>query len=458
MGVLEVMEELRVPFDCVAGTRMGALMAGAYVAGVSPSEMKETISKTDWDQMFDDSAGRDSVNVRRKIIDDRFYSGLEFGVTPEGLRYREGAVAGERIKHFFDELVRSDLGERNIEDLPIPLTLIATDIGNGSRVAMRSGNLTSAMRASMSVPGVFAPVVRDGLKLVDGGLVDNVPVQEVRDRCGAEVVIAVNVGSPLLDPTAVTGVLEVLVQMVNLLTEQNVQKSIALLGPRDVYLRPDLGDFSAADFARQAVGAETGRRAAVQAADKLSKLSVTPEEYKAWRSRLQLTPSPTPPRVDEVRIAETRFVSPELLRSGISQKPGEILDSKALARDMVLIYSQGDLQNLDYAVLKERDKTILRITPIEKGWGPDYLRFGMNIESDFRSEAPYNLRGVYRKTWLNSYGAEWLGALQIGSHQVLYTEFYQPVDVLQRYFVRPFVSSATNHVHLLATGHAPTLH
>jgi NTE family protein len=180
---------------------MGALAAGAYVAGVSPVEMKETIGKTDWDGMFDDSAGRESVNLRRKQIDDRFYSGLEFGVTKDGLRYREGAVAGEKIKLFFNQLVRTDLGERSIEELPIPLTLIATDIGNGERVAMRDGNLTSAMRASMSVPGAIAPVVRDGRKLVDGGLVDNVPIQEVRDRCGAQVVIAdLNVGCRCSSP------------------------------------------------------------------------------------------------------------------------------------------------------------------------------------------------------------------------------------------------------------------
>ena len=162
--------------------------------------MSESIRKTDWDAIFDDSAGREYLTYRHSTIDERFYSGLEFGVTKDGLRYREGAVAGEKVKLFFAELVRADLGERPIETLPLPLTLIATDIGTGERVAMRSGNFISAMRASMSVPGVLAPVQREGHKLVDGGLVDNVPIQEVRDRCGADVVIAVNVGSPLTKP------------------------------------------------------------------------------------------------------------------------------------------------------------------------------------------------------------------------------------------------------------------
>ncbi len=452
LGVLEVLEELRVPFDCVAGTSMGALAAGAYVAGVSPADMKETIAKTDWAGMFDDSAGRDSVSLRRKQIDDRFYSGLEFGVTKDGLRYREGAVAGEKIKLFFNELVRADLGERNIEDLPIPLTLIATDIGNGERVAMRSGNLTSAMRASMSVPGAIAPVVREGRKLVDGGLVDNVPVQEVRDRCGAQVVIAVNVGSPLLKPDQVTGVFSVVGQMVNLLTEQNVAKSISILAPGDIYMRPELGTITAADFNRQIEASAIGRAAALAVADKLRALSVSPEEFKAWRGMVRLEPGPKPPVVHEVRVEPTRFVNPVELRAAMRQKEGEPLDSKTLAQDLVLVYSRGDLQSLDYSVLTERDKTILKLTPLEKSWGPDYLRFGVNLSSDFRSESPYNVRALYRKTWMNAFGGEWLTAAQLGSNQGIGTEFYQPLDYRQRYFVRPHVGVDQSKVGLYLDG------
>ena len=151
LGVLEVLEELRVPVDCIAGTSMGALAGGAYAAGVSPTEIQEIVGKTDWINMFDDSAGRQSVDIRHKEIDDRYYSGLEFGVSRKGLRFREGALAGEKLKLFFNRLVRTDLGDRSIEGLALPLAIIATDIGTGERVAIRKGNLTSAMRASMSV-------------------------------------------------------------------------------------------------------------------------------------------------------------------------------------------------------------------------------------------------------------------------------------------------------------------
>src|SRR5258706_3688154 len=175
LGVLEVLEELRVPVDCIAGTSMGALAGGAYAAGIAPKDIIELVRRTDWINMFDDTAGRQAVNMRRKEIDDRYYSGLEFGVSRQGLRFREGALAGEKLKLFFNQLVRSEFGERSIEDLPLTLSIIATDIGNGERVAIRKGNLTSAMRASMSAPGLMAPGPPEGRKPGAGGLTANLP-------------------------------------------------------------------------------------------------------------------------------------------------------------------------------------------------------------------------------------------------------------------------------------------
>ena len=452
LGVLEALEELRVPVDCVAGTSMGALVAGAWLAGVSPAQMRAKIAETDWDNIFNDSASREYLTLRRRVIDERFVPSSEFGVTADGLKYREGAVAGEKVKLFFGDLVRADLGERNIENLPLPLTLIATDIVSGDRVAMRSGNLTTAMRASMSVPGALAPIVRDGRKLVDGGLVDNVPVQEVRDRCGAQVVIAVNVGSPLLKEEQVSGVVSVVGQMVNLLTEQNVAKSLALLGPRDIYMRPELGDITAADFGRQLDAAKIGREATMAQEQKLRALSVSPAEYAAFERKLQIMPAVTPPVIDEVRVAQTRFVNPRELRTNIAQKEGEVLDSKKLADDLLLIYSGGDLQTLDYEVLRERDKTILRITPVEKPWGPNYLRFGLNLSTDLRTESAFNVRALYRMTWLNAFAGEWLTALQLGQSQALATEVYQPVDYRQRWFVRPHAAVRRDLIGLYFNG------
>jgi NTE family protein len=441
LGVLEVLESLRVPIDCIAGTSMGALAGGAYAAGASPQEIEEIVGKTDWINMFDDSAGRQSVDLRRKQMDDRFYSGLEFGISRDGIRFREGALAGEKLKLFFNRLVRAELGDRTIEHLALPLAIIATDIGTGERVAIRSGNLTSAMRASMSVPGLMAPVQREERKLVDGGLTDNLPVAEVKALCNADVVIAVNVGSPLLKPAEVTGVVTVIGQVLNILTEQNVEKSRLLLGPQDIYIQPDLEDITSTSFTRQLDAAKLGRAAALAASDRLRRYSLPEREFLAWQGSVRLAGQPAPPVVDKVEVAQTRFVNPETVRKGIHQREGEALDSQALATDLVAEYSQGDLLSLDYSVLREHDKTILRITPVEKPWGPDYLRFGLGLASDFRSESEYNFRALYRRTWMNPLGAEWLTAAQIGSEQGISSEFYQPLDQTHVSYLRFFASA-----------------
>lgn len=452
LGVLQVLEAMRIPVDCIAGTSHGALVGGTYAAGIPPGEVIELVGKADWNTMFDDSAGRESVNMRRKELDDRFYSGVELGVSSKGLRFREGAVSGEKLKLFFNQLVRSDLGDRNIEQLSMPLAIIATDIGNGERVAMRSGNLTTAMRASMSVPGLIAPVVRDGRKLVDGGLTDNLPVAEVRSLCNPDVVIAVNVGSPLYKPDEVTGIATVLGQVVNLLTEQNVAKSLALLTPKDIYIQPDLEGIASTAFTRQLEAAQKGREATLLRVSELSRFTLEPSQYAAWQEHVRFAAPHAPPVIDRVEVADTRFVSPGTIRQGIGQQEGEPLDSRKLEHDLVREFSQGDLHSLDYSVVKERDKTILRITPVEKPWGPDYLRFGLNLASDFRSESSYNFRALYRRTWLNSYGGEWLLGGQIGSEQGINTEFHQPLDLRHTFYVRPYAGTSLRKVPLYFGG------
>jgi NTE family protein len=438
LGVLEVLEKLRVPVDCIAGTSMGALVGGAYAAGISPVEVEDLVRRTDWIRIFEDTAGREGVDLRRKELDDRFYSGLEVGVGKGGLEFREGALAGEKLKLFFNQLVRSDLGDREIQQLRIPLAIIATDIGTGERVAIRTGNLTSAMRGSMSVPGLLAPVLRDGRKLVDGGLTDNLPIAEARALCNPDVMIVVNVASPLLHPDQVKGIGTVLGQVVNLLTAQNVAASLKLIRPGDVYIQPELGDIGSTQFTRQLDAADAGRKAAVAMSKELERLSVPPDAYAAWQRDLRLAEPQVPPVIDRVEVAKTRFVNPQTLREGIRQQEGERLDTAKLNADLVREFSQGDLNSLDYSVVSERDRTILRITPGEKPWGPGYLRFGLNLASDFRSESDYNVRALYRRTWVNRYGAEFLLGGQIGSEQNVATEFFQPLDVRHIFFVRPY--------------------
>lgn len=437
IGVLEELERLRVPVHCVAGTSMGALVAGAWVAGRSPAEMREAMSRADWNEMFLDGAGDADLDLRARRLRQRFLPGSETGLVDGGAVTPPALVQGQRIKFFLNALVRAETGEPLMQQLPLPLSVIATDIGTGERVVMRDGPLTEAMRASMAVPGLLAPFNWRGRKLVDGGLVDNLPVRELRERCRADVVIAVNVGSPPLPAEQVSGLLSITAQMVALLTEQNVGASLALLTPRDLLIRPELGDITAADFARHTEAAERGRAAMRQHEPALAALALDERAYAAWRRGASVAERDVP-RVDAIEVAGLKRVAPELLLRHVRQRTGAPLAVDDLVVDLERAYGDGHYERLDYTVRREETptggRTVLRLLPVEKAWGPDYLRLGLQLQSTLNQGSRYQLRAALQRTWLNPLGGELLLAGELGDATGVMAEFLQPLDPAQRWF------------------------
>ena len=447
VGVLEVLEQLRVPVDCVAGTSMGSLIAGAWLSGLGPQQMLKRLGEVDWRDLFNDDPARGETNYRERRLEQSYYPGLEAGTTPDGLRMARGLVGGQKIKLFFNSLVGADRAERSIGSLPLPLSIIATDIGNGDRVVFRDdAELATAMRASMSVPAVLAPVAYRGRHLVDGGLVDNLPVAEVRERCKADVVIAVDVGSPLLKPEQVTGLGSITGQMVNILTEQNATASRALIRPGDVYIKPDLRGVTAADFDKFREGAARGHAAALAQADALRRLALPEPQYQAWAARLNVPPQPLP-HIDEVQVAGLHNVNPEIVRKHLDVPVGQPLDTARLERGLARVYGEGDFESVDYALLGTRDRRILQVTPTEKSWGPNYVRFGIALDAS-NKENEFALRLGYHRKWLNSFGGEWLSGAQVGELATVFTQFYQPLEARQRFFVQPAVGMSRENLNV----------
>ena len=437
IGVLEVLREQRIPVDCVAGTSMGGLVTGAFAAGLSPDEMLAALGAADWRDMFKDTPPTSDINPRKRLQSRRFIPGTEMGIAGGGANALPAVVDGQKIKLFINKLVRSEYGEPQIEQLPLPVTIVATDLVTGDKVAFREGSLTKAMRSTMSVPGLMAPIKDGKHLLVDGGLVDNVPIDEVRRSCQPDVVIAINVGSPLMKAEDIGGIFSVAGQMVNILTEQNVTKSLATLKPGDIYIKPDLDGITAGDFQRYDEAAKRGRAAAEAALPQLKKLGVDEKQYQSWLA--QATPPRTgnPPVVDGVEIAGLKRVNPEYVKRHLNDYSGKPLDVAQAEHDMGVIYGDDEYGSVDYSLVRLRDKNILRVTPLEKEFGPDYLRFGLNLNSSSNGPSTYAFRAAYQKTWLNSLGAEWIAGVQVGNEMGAFTEFYQPLDAQQRFYLEP---------------------
>ena len=230
VGVLKVLEEMRIPISCVTGTSMGAIVGGTYAAGRTPQDMEKRVVAADWETIFRDAPPRKEIAVRRKVDDYFTLFKPEFGVK-DGLALPKGLIAGVSIETFFRELSTPAFGVGDFSKLPIPFRAMATDIETGESVVLDKGSLAQAMRASMSVPGAIAPVEIDGRLLVDGGIANNLPIDEARKLCG-EVIIAVNISTPPLKRDEITSALTVTTQLINFLGKQTVDQQITQPRPQ----------------------------------------------------------------------------------------------------------------------------------------------------------------------------------------------------------------------------------
>lgn len=432
IGVLQFLEEEQIPVDCVAGTSMGALIASAWLSGMSPKTMAHELSQVDWSDMFHDAPDFTEVSPHRRSFEYDYMAGAEIGIGQDGLKFPQGVAYGQKIKLFFNHLLKVTHGERTIESLPLPLSIMATDIGTGERVEIKTGNITQAMRASMSVPGLLAPVAINGKKFVDGGLTDNLPIEIVRRRCTPDVVIAVNTGTPIANSAQVESVFDVAGQVINILTEQNVQESLKSLKKGDIYLIPELENFSAMDFAKIPEIVPLGFEIAKQNRPAFLKLKSDLKTWASWQAKLKNNTEEL--KITEVEVATLQHVNPAAVRRFFSDK--EDLNEKTIARDVQRIYADGFFERVDYTVLKQQDRNILRLLPTEKSWGPDYLRFAAHLNSNSAEGSFFNMRAAYHKTWLNALGGEFLVEASLGEEWHLKGLWYQPLRESQDYFLR----------------------
>ena len=440
VGVIKVLEEYRVPIHCITGTSMGAIVGGAYATGMSVADMEQLVAGMTVERLFKEKPPRQELTMRRKRDDYQNYIGPEIGTSSNRASVGKGVITGVQLETVLRELARVP-GYYKFDDLPIPYRAVATDLVTGKAVVFSEGDLPNVMRASMSVPGAVAPAEYNGMILVDGMLTSNLPVAAAR-AMGADIIIAVNVGTPLLKREELNSVFGVAGQMLSILTEQNVQASLAELKPTDILISPELGDFSTGDFDNLPRITPLGEAAARTVAERLAPLSVPAGEYAALRSKQQVVmPRDTRP-IDEIRFDKLKSVNPLAAVAVMETEPGRPVEQSKLDADMRRLYGTGDFEHVNYRILEVPGKRILAVEAIEKAWGPNYLRLGLGLSSDFSGEASLLLLAAHRMTWLNKLGAELRTDAQLGFDNRLDVEFYQPFSVQGSFFIAPRVGIA----------------
>jgi NTE family protein len=435
IGVLKVLEEMHVPVDVIVGTSAGSIVGSAYASGMPLAEIEEEMKGLSTATLFRDVSREDSP-YRRKADDAVNYLGPEMGVSAQGLALPKGAVAGVSLEAVLRRLTRRQ-ASTNFDRLPIPFRAIATDLASSDMVVIAHGQLALAARASMAIPGAVNPVEIDGRLLVDGGLKRNLPVDVARSL-GADVVIAINIGTPLLKREQISSLLNVTDQVLRILTEGNVAQSIKELTPRDVLITPDLKDITSADFDRLAEAARAGEAAARAAAAQLARYSLDAKAYASLVASRALSSGDATLTIDEVRVVGTRVVNPDVVLASMDTRKGSTFDPAVLDRDIKRIYSRGDFESVNYTLTEEPGTGHVLLAEVnEKSWGPHFLRVGLSLQSTLEGNGSFNLVASHRATWLNTLGAEWRNDLQLGQVGMLRTEWYQPLSTAQRWFVAP---------------------
>ena len=447
VGVLKVLEEMRIPIDCIAGTSAGSIVGGVYASGMSPDEIVKVISTSDWASVFQDSAPRADQSVERKRQSLRGLWDIEVGVGKDGVKLPSGIFAGQEVNALLRRLTIRAVGVKTFNDLQIPFRAVATDLRTGEMVVLDRGELAAAMRASMAVPGAFTPEVIDGRLLVDGGLRQNLPVQTVR-AMGADVIIAVDLGTTTPTDAELANPIGVAAQMVNILIDLNVYASRDALKPDDVLIQLDLKGFSSSDFGRGAELVPIGEKAAHAMQGRLSALSLSTQQYAAFRLAQQAR---TITGSQGVRVvvdkSQLRYVNPAYVEGTFAadERAGAV-DENRVAYDISGLLGEGDYERIDYRYEDQDGERVLVITPREKPWGPGYLRLGLQLATDFKEDTYFNLLGSYRRVWINSLGAEWRNNFSIGRTTGLMTEFYQPVFLGEGLFIAPSLAAGqTTH-------------
>jgi NTE family protein len=451
IGVLKVLREARVPVDFIVATSMGSIVGGAYAAGATPEEMEKLLREADWDQIFSDRAPREYLTFRRKEDDLRLIGRSEFGVKKDGIVLPRGAFGSQNLEEFLRTLSRPASDARTLNDLPILFRAVATDLATGEQVVLADVPLATAMRASMSIPGAFAPTQVEGRLLGDGGLVRNLPVEVARDM-GADVIIAVNVGTPLLPKEALNSAFGVAQQMINILTEQNVGISLGLLLPEDVLISPDLAGVSFVDFEKGSDLVERGEAAARKVVDRLRALAWKPEQYAAWELRRTRPPEQFDRPVAEIVVKGTQITNPEAIKREVERRSGIGVGAKVTDAQLIegarVIHGTGDYETVDMRAHLEEGRRIVSIDVEEKPWGPNYIRFGGRAVSDFETDARFALTVQHTHTWMNSWGAEWRTELTLGDTRRLATSWYQPLGPGSPWFAEGLLQAEKFNVDL----------
>ncbi|TFG97337.1 MAG: hypothetical protein E4H13_11105 [Calditrichales bacterium] len=387
IGILKLLDSLLIPVDYIAGTSMGGIVGGLYAIGYSGIEIEELARSTSWPELFSDTPPREYLSFQQKQNDSRYQ--IVFGLNGFTPVPPSGFIYGQTISLKFSALTLSAEYIKNFDDFFIPFRCVAADLISGKEVVLKQGSLSKAMRATMSIPTIFSPVEWGDSLLVDGGVLNNLPVNVVREM-GAEFIIAVDVGDYNTAPDELHSMLKVMEQTFNLPLQDHIEHQRSM---SNLLIRPAIENFSASDFSPEAT--EQIIHIGENAADKfIDALTIAKYQYNLHRSG----PQPeaielSRPRIYGISITGNSTIHFKELYQLIGIKPSDTFIREDFLQRLAQLRASGRFESIDYEI-RPIDTNVIRLNiRIQETNEPEI--FGILVEGNERVpfKLIYNLLG-----------------------------------------------------------------
>jgi NTE family protein len=421
VGVIRWFEEHHIPIDLIAGTSIGGLVGGAYATGMSSQELAELLATTNWDEMFN-STGFRFKNVRRKADARDFPSRVEFGLK-RGIVPPTALNSGQQVDFLLQRIGGPYFQLQSFDDLPTPFRCVATDLVSAQSVVLDHGSLPAAMRATMSIPGVFPPIDLDGKVLVDGGALNNVPANVVRDM-GADVVIAVNVAPTGQARTINYSLLGLMRQTIDVMIDANTRAAIQTA---DIVINPPLEGFGSLDWRRSEPLADEGYRAAEALKDKLLPLAIDEQAWAAYQAERQArrrSELPVPQFLNIVgAVSSDRRRMDEVLTPFV----GKPIDVGALEEQLETFAGLDRYEVVNWQIAQDSGRWGLQIVARPKAHAPPFLMLGVNVSNITTDSFAVQLAGRYLTFDAIGSGSELRIDAAVGAEPRIGAELYRPI-------------------------------
>jgi len=439
IGVLKILEKNNIPVDYIVGTSIGAYVAGMYALGYEIEDIEAIMLGLPWDNGYSDFVPRESLLFDDKQLRDKYNLSIRLGYENGQFKVPPGLLLGQSAYQILQRSTDTVSSFTSFDDLAIPYRAVASDIATAQAVILASGSVNEAMKASAAVPGIVAAVEIDGKMLVDGGITNNMPIDVIK-KMGADVVIAVDIGSPLSSQSELTSTVSVLNQLSTILTNNTSLAQKALMTEKDVLLRPAIGDLSTTDWSIMPKALELGEQEAQANISKLSSLSINTEDYQAYknakRSKAEQWFKNLPNEIVEIKLNNNSKVDKDIISKYFAVELGKSLTKEQLDAAIDRVYALDKFEQVTVEFQDTPEGRILTLNTKAKSWGPNYFNFGFNLKTDFANRSVTSINMAYRLSDITANGGEWLNEVNIGWENGFATEFHQPLNKTQEFYAR----------------------